>query len=167
MSPGYEDLKDDDPILAPKGNRVLGALGDIGKAYAKRLAPPILQDAYSQYRNRQRGAQNLPGPMGPQPVNPDGTPAPELQGMPDASLGPQENPQMATQWNDGGWNAQPEPMARGKLVTTPTLARIAESGPEMVIPLTPRMGNHVQSDMLGGLRQPGLARYQRISKHAY
>jgi len=53
-----------------------------------------------------------------------------------------------------------EPMAAGKLVTTPTVAMLGENGPEAVVPMNGAPGNHTGAGMLGagGIR----ARYRHV-----
>lgn len=92
-----------------------------------------------------------------------------------ANVLPQEAQMYGSQWNQG----QPQQQgsgavinallgkinaAQGTLVTSPTIARIGEKGPEAVVPLTPRPGNKMQPDILEGHvsapRVPGV-RYSR------
>lgn len=58
--------------------------------------------------------------------------------------------------------------AKGTIVTKPTIARIGESGPEAVVPLTPRPGNHLNPDILEGHvsepKVPGV-RYSRYKTY--
>ncbi len=61
----------------------------------------------------------------------------------------------ASPWN---WqNPYEESLAQGKIVTKPTVARLGESGPEAVIPLSPTPGAKLSPDLLAG----GPSRYQR------
>ena len=67
------------------------------------------------------------------------------------------------------WNQN---LAGGKLITSPVVARLGESGPEAVVPLTPRPGNKLQPDLLeghvGAPRVPGVqySRYRRFNRFA-
>jgi hypothetical protein len=59
-------------------------------------------------------------------------------------------------------------MERGGVVTKPTLVKLAEHGPEAVVPLTPRPGNRLQPDLLEGRMSaphaPGV-RYSRYRSY--
>lgn len=83
-----------------------------------------------------------------------------------ASSGPQEQ-EMA---GGNSPNGPPiESYGGGKLVTQPTVARLGESGPEMVIPLNGKPGNHTRPDLLEGhLAPPQIKgmRYQRYRAFA-
>ena len=60
----------------------------------------------------------------------------------------------------------------GAIVTSPTIAKIGERGPEAIVPLTPRAGNKLQPDMLeghiAGPRVPGVrySRYKSANRFA-
>lgn len=56
-------------------------------------------------------------------------------------------------------------LERGAIVTSPTVARIGENGPEAVVPLTPRAGNRLQPDLLEGHIQPKGVPGMRLSRY--
>ena len=163
----WQDLQPDDPVLSGPGSGrpgFWGTLGQVGKGVARAVTPPLLQDAYSMYKRARSGAPGLPTPQGPPPVNPDGTPAPEpLAAPPDAALPPemaggQQSPVPSSSPWQHYWQQPPmDSMAKGQIVTHPTVARLGESGPEAVIPLSPTPGAKLSPDLLGS----AYSRYQR------
>jgi hypothetical protein len=65
-------------------------------------------------------------------------------------------------------------LARGAtVVNSPTIAKIGEAGPEMVVPLKARAGNRIQPDVLEGrLSQPKVpgvrySRYKTFTDRSY
>ena len=75
---------------------------------------------------------------------------------------PMAQPDMQT--DDEQFGGEPDSLARGKIVTTPTIARLGDRGPEAVIPLNSHVGAHVRPDMLEGhLQAPKVQgiRYQQ------
>ena len=155
----------------------LSTLGEIGKGIgqhvlsnieSKNSRSPLGGSIYQAIRNRQNAQnwQNLQSPASPGSVSAPGTwmPSqdPTVTGIP-PSGGPPDATQMALGEGPNPWLAG-EAMAAGQIVTKPTFARIGEHGPEAVVPLTPRAGNHLQPDILeghvSGPKVPGV-RYSR------
>lgn len=133
---------------------------------------PIGNAIYQSIRNRglgNVGVSSDPNAMvGPPAMSPNAPGAPNPPGPPgppDSSAG-DEGAGLAG-------NVIEDLAAGGKLVTTPTIAKIGEKGPEAVIPLTPRAGNKLQPDILQGQvaapSVPGmkLARYRGYNRYAH
>lgn len=130
---------------------------------------------YQRYHDQRNGIPGAPPAAAYGAANPAGSmtnyPKPDpfdgAVGAPQSEMmGPQEQ-EMAGDTTALG--PGPEAMARGKLVTQPTVARLGESGPEMVIPLNGKAGNHTSPRMLEGqLNMPhvGGMRYQRYRGYA-
>lgn len=125
---------------------------------------------YQRYRDHHNGIPGAPPAAAYGAANPAGSmtnyPQPDpfdgAVGAPQSDMsGPQEQ-EMA-----GGNSPEGPPIesyGAGKLVTHPTVARLGEAGPEMVIPLNGKPGNHTRPDLLEGhLAQPQIkgVRYQR------
>lgn len=106
-------------------------LGGVGGVMAEQASQnsPLFQALYSRYKRAHSPTAQQPG----------ATPSFDSSLVQPEPVGPQIMS-----------NSPDEAMARGKIVTQPTLAKLGESGPEAVIPLTPRPDNHFQPDMLMG-----------------
>lgn len=79
----------------------------------------------------------------------DHTPATQADGLtpPDAAAPPDADPAAYSQDVENG-DDMPQ-YGSGAMVTKPTVALIAEKGPEMVVPLTDQPGQKVPSSVLG------------------
>jgi hypothetical protein len=113
-------------------------------------------------------------PIGTSPTDPESGVQPSAPPNPyDGAAGQSQQDLMGgsqeQQWTGDDTAFGPEPMAHGKLVTKPTIAKLGESGPEIVIPLNNAPGNHTRPDLLMGHLQPpqvqGL-KYQRYKGYA-
>ena len=122
---------------------------------------------YQTHKAAQNGA--LSGKTGSQVQAPGAPGVPVLGGV-DPNIrdqmmgGPGANPS----WGESGGESEPfgyDNEAQGRLVTKPTIARIADKGPELVVPMNSAAGNRVRPDMLEGHLQapkvPGV-RYQQF-----
>jgi hypothetical protein len=102
-------------------------LGGVGGVMTEQVAQnsPLFQSLYSRYK---RAHSPIAQPLGSTPS------------FDSSIVQPERGPQIIS-------NSPDEAMARGRIVTQPTLAKLGESGPEAVIPLTPRPENHFQPDI--------------------
>lgn len=125
------------------------------------------------------GIESPPSPPPPNPMQTQAQPLPSLpqpHAQDSADIGGMQNNELGNQWSrpdpqssggagtdflhkklgleslapGGSGGVVPEAMAHGKIVTSPTIARVGESGPEAVIPLTPRAHNKLNPDLLEG-----------------
>lgn len=121
---------------------VAGFLGNYAKQHTN---AGRMVGKYQRYRDSRQAGPPPPSAYGP--PNPPGVTTNFPQ--PDPLDGNVDQPQADLH---GGLQEQmmagddtalgPEAMARGKLVTKPTIARLGEAGPEMVVPLNNKPGNH-------------------------
>lgn len=131
----------------------------------------LLQNPNSRYKAQHSGGALLPAPDAPEMPSASGGPSLDpLYSAPDASQDPSD-PGLGIQ---SRWTGTQMPSyGKGKLVTHPVVARLGESGPEAVIPLTPRVGNKLQPDLLEGHgaapKVPGVSysRYKGFSNRAF
>lgn len=145
----------------------LGGIGeDVGKSLLERNKG-LAGDVYGRYKRRQNQPNGV-APAPPLPGDPaslSDTPAPDNlasppnQAMPDqpdnsiqesAALSPWRQPQSHSGASVAGALLPMIGAEQGTVVTEPTIAKVGENGPEMVVPLNPRAGNHLQPDILQG-----------------
>ncbi len=147
---------------------------------------PLANSVISRYRRdpsiQGSSSPQLSGPDMSQAMGP--IPQPSLQ-TPATGLDPTSPVAQALQQGAGGeqignqsqWSQDPQShggggglaaiagLAHGAIVTSPTIARIGESGPEAVVPLTPRAGNRLQPDLLEGHVVPKGVPGMRLSRY--
>ena len=175
---------------------VLGGIGQnigtkmLDKETNKLQKSPVgsaIYNAYQSNRMNPSSIRNMQPPAGtpipPMPAGMAPPPPPPVSAPPGSGVGvapgtggptppmsPMPTPPMllSMQPDDptGGMGSPVESLARGKIVTRPMIARIGENGPEAVVPLTPRAGNHMQPDIMEGHitppKTPGI-RYSRYT----
>ncbi len=140
---------------------ILSQLGAYGKGMLQNSGAARMANRYRQQIPGQPPTQM----MGPHPVQPQSQTDEDIANMQAIPPEPGSMPMQPgmPQEDDAGPMGY-DNAARGVLVTKPTIARVGEHGPEAIVPLNNKMGNHVRPDLLeghlGAPKVPGM-RYQK------
>jgi hypothetical protein len=154
-----------DPSFQPAQQNQQGLLGAAGRYMRNRRNAQDSPNAPSNYDADVPGVvpAHLTDPSDPNDPN-------RYMGQP-----PLEGPDPGQVAASSQWNQPPTAgrlpglaslaAASGTVVTSPTIAKIGEKGPEMVVPLKARGGNRIQPDVLEGHITPPKSPNIRYSRY--